>query len=260
MKDSFDISGFNTHQKVILTALKKYGVMLADNIGPANYFGLSADPDSRWGSDIGYLAFQSVHFSDFEAVDVSSLMINKDSGKTSLNPSSTQVPTPTPIPTKTPTPQPTPTPGSIPTPTKTPNPLPILTPPTTPFPAVTNHWKPEYIIPVSGISIITGTGGFAGTDKTVYFGTTGDLPVAADWNNDSSSDVGVFRPSNGNWYLDYNNNGVTDKSFHFGTSGDIPVAGDWNNDGTADAGVFRPSHGNWYLETPNRNSRRLNPI
>ena len=65
----------------------------------------------------------------------------------------------------------------------------------------------------------------------------------------ATTPIGVFRPSNGNWYLGYNQNGVVDTSFHFGTSGDIPVVGDWNNDNVSDYGVFRPSNGNWYLET-----------
>ena len=62
-----------------------------------------------------------------------------------------------------------------------------------------------------------------------------------------ASEIGVFRNSSGNWYLNFNNNGVVDKTFHFGASGDIPVVGDWNGNGTSDIGVFRPSNGNWYL-------------
>jgi hypothetical protein len=86
LKASFDTSGFNAHQRVILAALKKYGLMLADNEGPATWFSLGAEPDTRWVdgngyNDIGYLAFESVHFSDFEAVDVSSLMIDSNSGQ-----------------------------------------------------------------------------------------------------------------------------------------------------------------------------------
>jgi PKD repeat protein len=61
--------------------------------------------------------------------------------------------------------------------------------------------------------------------------------------------IGIFRNTNGNWSLDYNNAGVNDKTFHFGKLGDIPVIGDWNKDGISDVGVFRPSTGNWYLDT-----------
>ena len=82
--------------------------------------------------------------------------------------------------------------------------------------------------------------------------------TADDWEPDwgvspvvpnKSTQIGVFRPSNGNWYLDYDKNMFVDKTFHFGTAGDIPVIGDWDGDGVSDAGVFRPSNGNWYLDT-----------
>jgi hypothetical protein len=48
LKASFDISGFSTQNQVILTALKKYGLILADN-GSAMY--ISGAPDSRWSND-----------------------------------------------------------------------------------------------------------------------------------------------------------------------------------------------------------------
>jgi PKD repeat protein len=61
--------------------------------------------------------------------------------------------------------------------------------------------------------------------------------------------MGVFRNSTGNWYLDYNNNGVVDKNFRFGITGDNPVVGDWDGNELTDVGVYRPSTGTWYLET-----------
>jgi hypothetical protein len=92
-----------------------------------------------------------------------------------------------------------------------------------------------------------------GTDSCIHFGMSGDLPVAGDWNNGGPGKVGVFRPSTGMWYLDYNSNGQwdgcgTDSCIHFGMSGDLPVAGDWNGDGKSKVGVFRPSTGMWYLD------------
>ena len=86
-------------------------------------------------------------------------------------------------------------------------------------------------------------------EKTFHFGTTGDMPVVSDWDSDGISDVGVFRTSNGNWYLDTTRTGIVNKTFHFGTTGDVPVIGDWDNNGISDIGVFRPSNGNWYLDT-----------
>jgi hypothetical protein len=89
----------------------------------------------------------------------------------------------------------------------------------------------------------------ASGDVSFWFGTSGDQPVAGDWNGDGKDEIGVFR--NGPWYLDYNGNRVWDPasgdvSFWFGTSGDLPVSGDWNGDGKDEIGVFR--NGPWYLD------------
>jgi hypothetical protein len=79
LKASVDISGYTPQQQVILKAMKKYGMILADNNGNKAIWGLSATDDSRW--DFGYSSFAGIQGSDFEAVDESSLMIDEDSGK-----------------------------------------------------------------------------------------------------------------------------------------------------------------------------------
>lgn len=48
LKSSFNISGFSADNQVILTALKKYGMILADN-GSAIF--ITGAPDSRWSND-----------------------------------------------------------------------------------------------------------------------------------------------------------------------------------------------------------------
>jgi hypothetical protein len=48
LKSSYDISGFSANMQVILTAMKKYGLIMADN-GSAMY--ISGAPDSRWDND-----------------------------------------------------------------------------------------------------------------------------------------------------------------------------------------------------------------
>jgi hypothetical protein len=77
LKASFDTSGYSPQMKTILQGLKTYGVMVADNTGPGMV--LSVVPDSRWGNTLGPL--KQLKASDFEAVDVSSLMISKNSGQ-----------------------------------------------------------------------------------------------------------------------------------------------------------------------------------
>ena len=79
LKSTFDISSFSPDVQVILTALKKYGMILADN-GSSWY--LSGVPDERWNNDDLH-EFSQISGAAFEAVDVSSLMVDPNSGQTS---------------------------------------------------------------------------------------------------------------------------------------------------------------------------------
>ena len=78
LKEGFDISGFSATNQVILTALKRYGMFLADNGQP--WF-LSGVPDERWDNDDLRNLQTDVHGFDFEAVDESSLMVDPDLGE-----------------------------------------------------------------------------------------------------------------------------------------------------------------------------------
>ena len=77
LKASVDIRGFSPQTRVLLTALKEYGMFLSDNGG--NWY-VSGARDSRWDGRIPG-EFASLHGSDFEAVDESSLMIGPDSAE-----------------------------------------------------------------------------------------------------------------------------------------------------------------------------------
>ncbi len=108
LKASVDISSYPPESKVILQALKQYGMLLGDQGSSGGYVQLSGAPDSRW--DLTDLAsLQNIHFSDFEAVDESGLIVDPDSGQVAG-----VSPTPTPSPTTqvagvSPTPTPSPT-------------------------------------------------------------------------------------------------------------------------------------------------------
>jgi hypothetical protein len=79
LKASFVIDdSFSSQGKVILTALKKYGLILADN-GSAWY--ISGAPNGGWDNDALADDFARVSGSDFEAVDVSALMVDPNSGQ-----------------------------------------------------------------------------------------------------------------------------------------------------------------------------------
>ena len=81
LKASFDTSKYPAQERIVLEALKKYGMILADwNGGDSSTFHICSVPDSR--VTIDWDSFSAIHMTDFEAVDESSLMIKKDSGQT----------------------------------------------------------------------------------------------------------------------------------------------------------------------------------
>lgn len=62
----------------------------------------------------------------------------------------------------------------------------------------------------------------------------------ADFDGDGRSDVSVFRPSDGNWYLSNSTTGFA--AVRWGVSSDVVVPGDYDGDGKADFAVWRPSN------------------
>jgi hypothetical protein len=77
LRADFDITGFSPQVQVILQAMKTYGIILADNGSP--WF-ISGAPDERWDNEILH-ELKQVSGVDFEAVDISSLVVDPDSGQ-----------------------------------------------------------------------------------------------------------------------------------------------------------------------------------
>lgn len=77
LKANYDISGFPKEAQVLLRALKKYGLLLADN--GQSWF-ITGAPDERWNDEI-WSTIKRIKGSDLEAVDTSSLMISPNSGQ-----------------------------------------------------------------------------------------------------------------------------------------------------------------------------------
>lgn len=69
LKSSVDIASFPKQSRVILTAMRRYGMILADNGSP---WYVSGAPNSRWDND-DLRSFHRLSGDDFEAVDTSSL-------------------------------------------------------------------------------------------------------------------------------------------------------------------------------------------
>ena len=71
-----------------------------------------------------------------------------------------------------------------------------------------------------------------------------------DYDGDGRSDISVFRPANGTWYLNNSTNGFA--AISFGISTDKPVPADYDGDGKTDISVYR--NGNWYRLNSSNNS------
>lgn len=76
LKAGFDISSYPSDVQVMLRAMKKYGIIMADN-GSAWF--ISGKPDSRWNNS-NLQTLGQLLGSNFEAVDATVLMIDPNSG------------------------------------------------------------------------------------------------------------------------------------------------------------------------------------
>lgn len=67
-----------------------------------------------------------------------------------------------------------------------------------------------------------------------------------DFDGDGKTDVGIFRPSVGEWWYRRSSDGVV-PAFQFGASTDAIVPADYTGDGKTDVAIFRPSSGEWFI-------------
>ncbi len=91
LKAGVKISTYPPQARIVLTALKKYGAIVADN-GSSWY--ISGAPDDRFDNDDLH-SLANLHGSDFEAVDARSLMADRTSGRVAGSPPPTTTTTST---------------------------------------------------------------------------------------------------------------------------------------------------------------------
>jgi hypothetical protein len=78
LRADYSLAGFSPHARRLLTAMKRYGLILADN-GSDWY--VSGIPNEGWDNDVLH-ELDVVEGIDFEVVDESSLIVDPDSGET----------------------------------------------------------------------------------------------------------------------------------------------------------------------------------
>src|SRR5262249_31409089 len=83
----------------------------------------------------------------------------------------------------------------------------------------------------------------ASNEVSVFVSAAG---VSSDFDGDGKVDIGVYRPSTGQWYVRYSSQGFSAAAygaFAAGAPGDLPIAGDADGDHLADLVLYRPSTG-----------------
>jgi hypothetical protein len=82
----------------------------------------------------------------------------------------------------------------------------------------------------------------------MQWGLATDELVPGDYDGDGRTDIAVWRPSDGNWYI-FRSSDTSFIAFHNGIAGDTPVPGDYDGDTITDVAVWRGIGGGgaWYI-------------
>ena len=112
-------------------------------------------------------------------------------------------------------------------------------------------WRPQ-----NGVWYIQQSG-----DRSVLFvrwgmvtmhptGGLADIPVPADYDADGRTDIAVWRPDTGEWWILTSSSDFDQRKpmrLKWGKLGDVPVEGDYDGDLRVDQAVFRTTENRWYI-------------
>jgi hypothetical protein len=84
--------------------------------------------------------------------------------------------------------------------------------------------------------------------RAYQLGLAGDIPLSGDYDGDGRSDLVIWRPSDGTWYLRESSSDFSNvRAIQWGLSSDQPLVGDYDGDSVDDLAVYRRSEGAFYV-------------
>ena len=241
LKAGKDISSFTPEVQRIFRAMKKYGLIVADN-GTSMY--VSGTYDTRWDNSVLNPAFGALTANDFEVVQLGFgvptelkladfdgdrqtdlAAFQSSSGLWFIKQSSTGTTTSLGYGGA----------GYVPVPAD-----------------YDGDGKADIAVyhPPTGLWFIRSSS--TGTDSVTGFGGSGYAPVRGDFDGDGKADLAVFHDATGLWFIKYSSTGAV-VTVGYGGTGYIPVPGDYDGDGKTDIAVYHPPTGLWFI----RNSSTL---
>ncbi|HVF29771.1 MAG TPA: cytochrome c peroxidase [Pyrinomonadaceae bacterium] len=81
---------------------------------------------------------------------------------------------------------------------------------------------------------------------TIFGKATAVGSAPFDFDGDAKTDVSIFRPSDGTWWIQRSGTGITFAA-QFGNATDKIVPADFTGDGKSDIAIWRPSDGTWFI-------------
>ena len=101
--------------------------------------------------------------------------------------------------------------------------------------------------------------------NVITWGTTGDIPVPADYDADDISDIAIYRPSTGEWWVQKSGSGGAWDIERWGfpcspsdiqANCDVPAPGDFDGDGDTEYAIYRPATSEFWVHGDTANEQR----